>query len=381
MIDPTVIKREFRLDPQVRYLNHAAVAPWPERTRKAVEAFARENASRGSQAYPQWLETEAALRESCRRLINAPAAEDIALLKNTSEALSVVAHGLPWRPGDNLVISDQEFPSNRIVWESLAGRGVEVRRVDLRSGASPESALQDAMDVHTRLCSISAVQYATGLRIDLPALGRVCRARGVLFCVDAIQQVGALGFDAQACCADFVMADGHKWMLGPEGLALFYCRAPLRPQLDLHQYGWHMVEHAHDFDRPDWSPAQSARRFECGSPNMLGVHALQASLCVLLELGMEAIEQAVLSNAARVMELVDAAPELELLSDTRPGRYAGIVTFRHRRVPAETLYKRLMAQGVMCAQRGGGVRFSPHFYTADAIIASAVRLAAHGGQG
>jgi selenocysteine lyase/cysteine desulfurase len=219
------------------------------------------------------------------------------------------------------------------------------------------------MDARTRVLAISSVEYASGLRLDLCRLGAHCRAHGALFCVDAIQSLGAIRFDAQECAADFVAADGHKWLLGPEGVALFYCRADLRERLKLHQFGWHMVEDAGNYDRADWEPAHSARRFECGSANMLGIHALNASLSLLLEIGMDAIEQRVLDNSAYLMEGLGALPEVELITDTMPGRYAGIVTFRPRRGDAKQLHGRLTQRGIFCAPRGGGIRFSPHFYT------------------
>ncbi len=366
---------EFPLAPELCYLNHAAVAPWPRRAAAAVARFAEENAREGARHYPRWLETEQRLRQRLARLLNAASADDIALLKTTSEALSVVAHGLAWRAGDNVIISDEEFPSNRIVWESLAPLGVEVRRVNLHRG-EPEAALLGAMDDRTRLLSVSSVQYASGLRLDLPALGRGCRERGVLFCVDAIQSLGALAADVAAWQADFVMADGHKWMLGPEGLAVFWCRPELRETLVLHQYGWHMVEHHDDFDRLDWRPAPTARRFECGSPNMLGIHALEASLSLLQEVGLDEVEARLLDRSRRLLEAIAAAPELELVSDTAPGRVAGIVTFRHRRLDPETLHRHLTARGVVCARRGPGVRFSPHFYTPVEVLDRAVALAA-----
>ncbi|MNH22896.1 putative cysteine desulfurase [compost metagenome] len=133
------------------------------------------------------------------------------------------------------------------------------------------------------------MQFGSGLRLDLTRLGQGCRARKVLFCVDAIQQIGALPFDVQRYECDFAMADGHKWMLGPEGLGVFYCRAALRPQLRLNAYGWHMLDNMGDFERRQWQPARSARRFECGSPNMLGACALEASLSLLEEVGMDEV--------------------------------------------------------------------------------------------
>ena len=352
---------EFPLQEGLIYLNHAAVAPWPRRTVEAVQAFAAENGHRGAADYPSWNTVETRLRQRLQRLIGAPSADDVGLLKSTSEGLSVIAHGLDWREGDNVVISDQEFPSNRIVWESLARYGVETRRVDLTAAATPEEAMSEACDRRTRLLSVSSVQYATGLRMDLETLGASCRRRGILFCVDAIQSLGALRLDAETVGADFVVADGHKWMLGPEGIALFYVRPKLRERLQLHQYGWHMVEHMGDFDRSDWQPAASARRFECGSPNMLGIHGLEASLSLLEETGMAAVEEAVLERSGYLHRRCLEAPDLEVV--TPGGRLAGIVTVRSAREDARTLHQRLNAAGVVCIPRGGGVRLSPHFYT------------------
>ncbi len=363
---------QFPLDPGLIYLNHAAVAPWPRRTAEAVQRFAAENVHQGAFHYPRWMETEAQLREQLRVLLNAPSCDDIALLKSTSEALSVVAYGLPWQSGDNVVISDQEFPSNRIVWESLRDIEVETRRVDLTAAASPEQALAAAMDERTRLLAISSVQYAGGLRLDLEQLGALCRAHGVLFCIDAIQSLGALPLDVQRCGADVVAADGHKWLLGPEGCAVFYVKAQLREQLQLTQYGWHMVEHPMDFGRPDWQVAASARRFECGSPNMLGIHALSASLSLLAEVGIEEVAARVLANSAYLMETLGALSGVEILTPQQAGRYAGIVTFRHSAVDPAELHRRLWARNVICAQRGGGVRFSPHFYTRREQLEAAV---------
>ena len=362
-MNTTDLTAEFRLSEDITYLNHAAVAPWPTRTAQAISGFATENATVGAMNYPRWVTVEQQLRQQLRWMINAPSSNDIALVKNTSEALSIVAYGLDWQQGDNIVISDQEFPSNRIVWESLAGHGVEVRQADLNQGASPEDALIQLTDKRTRLLAISSVQYATGLRIDLSRLGQYCREYGILFCVDAIQSIGATQLDVQSCFADFVMADGHKWMLGPEGLALFYCRAELRERLRLNQFGWHMVEDHMNFDRPDWQPAVTSRRFECGSPNMLGIHGLSASLSLFEDIGLDVVEQGIIKNSAYLFDKIRNIDNLELISPATQGRFAGIVTFRHKQADQDELYKYLMQHRVVCAQRGGGIRFSPHFYT------------------
>ena len=367
------LSTEFPHATGLRYLNHAAVAPWPKRSAQAVSAFAAENLHIGARDYPQWLVTERRLRERLMRLLNAPNSDDIALVKNTSEALSFVAFGLDWRSGDQVVISDEEFPSNRIVWEALARSGVEVIKVSL-AGSHPEEALLRACGPRTRLLSISAVQYASGLRLDMLQLGQGCRQRGVLFCIDAIQQLGALPFDVQAYDCDFAMADGHKWLLGPEGLGVFYCRAALREQLELHEYGWHMLEHAGDYSRLDWQPAKSAKRFECGSPNMLGAVALESSLSLLEDVGMVHVADLL---SERVQWLIDGLRQIkgsELFSPLEPERRAGIVTFNLANWDNQQLFERLKSEQVVCAQRGGGIRFSPHFYTKAAVIEETLAL-------
>ena len=360
----------FGLDPDLIYLNHAAVAPWPLRTTDALIRFAQENAFTGAEHYPRWLQKEQKLRQQLKELINAPSSTDIALLKNTSEALSVVAYGLSWQAGENVVISDQEFPSNRIVWESLQDQGVDVHQVSLddQDANSPEEALIAAMDENTRVLSISSIQYASGVAVDLKKLGQHCKANNVLFCVDAIQTVGAVGIDVQAIEADFLMADGHKWMLGPEGLALFYCKAEHREQLKLNQYGWHMLEHAGDFDQTQWQVAKSARRFECGSPNMLAIHALSASVSLLLETGMHYVEQHVLDNAKQLMDGLSAIKGIELITPSQESRYGGIVTFNVADKNHQQLFEYYREQRVICAVRGGGIRFSPHYYNDKATL-------------
>lgn len=364
---------EFPQAPGLRYLNHAAVAPWPARSRDALQRFAAENCQLGARDYPRWMGIELRLRQRLQRLLNAPSVEDIGLLKNTSEALSVVAFGIDWRPGDEVLISDQEFPSNRIVWEALAPRGVQVRVVSL-DGSDPEQDLLDACGPRTRLLSISAVQYASGLRLDLPRLGQGLRQRGVLYCIDAIQQLGALPFDVQAYDCDFAMADGHKWLLGPEGLAVFYCRAERREHLQLQQFGWHMVEQLGDYQRQDWQPAHSARRFECGSPNMLGAVTLEASLSLLEEIGMAQVARQLEQRMDYLQQGLQAIPGLHLHSPLHPERRAGILNFTLQGWDNASLFEQLRQQQVVCAQRGAGIRLSPHFYTPVEVLDDTLAL-------
>lgn len=358
---------EFAHAENLRYLNHAAVGPWPKRTALAVQKFAEENVLLGARDYPDWMLVETRLRERLARLLNAPSTDDIALVKNTSEALSFVAFGLDWTPGDNVVISDEEFPSNRVVWEALSPQGVDVIQVSLK-GPDPEAALLAACGPRTRLLSIGSVQFSTGTRLDIERLGQGCKHRGVLFCVDAIQHIGALPFNVQASQCDFAMADGHKWMCSPEGLGVFYCRAALREQLKLHEFGWHMLEDAADYSRSDWRPAASARRFECGSPNTLGAMAFEASLSLFEEVGMVEVGKAVIERVGWLEQGLSAIGGVRLHSSRAIERRSGILTFSLDHHATADVWRQLMSQQVVCLPRGPGIRFSPHLYTSEKVI-------------
>lgn len=329
----------------------------------------------GSLHYSDWLKKESDLRKQLKLLLNAPSSEDIALVKNTSEALSFVAYGLKWENGDNIVSSNEEFPSNRIPWESLSNQGVEFRQADLSKTSSPEQALFALCDRKTRLLTISSIQFASGLRLNLEIIGDFCKRNNILFCIDAIQSLGAVQFDVQSCKADFVMADGHKWLLGPEGLGVFYTNPEAREQINLTQYGWHMMKDTHNYENRPWEIHPSARRFECGSPNMMGIHALSASVSLLLETTMTKVEKLVTLNSSYLMDKINLSTKLELITSNKTEKLSGIVSFKHRNVANEKLFMQLINNRVVCAQRGQGIRFSPHFYNSRNELDLALSIA------
>jgi selenocysteine lyase/cysteine desulfurase len=371
-----MIAEQFPVNDQCMYLNHAAVAPWPRCTSDAVQKFAEENCQTGAQGYLTWLEKEQDLRSKLAQLVGSKNEGCVALVKNTSEALSIVAYGLDWNAGDIVLISDHEFPSNRIVWESLAQKfGVIVQQVHI-SAKDPEAEILAAINesngnLKPKLISISAVQYASGIKLDLAKLGEACKANDVLFCVDAIQAVGAMAFKCDEWHIDFAMADGHKWMLGAEGLGFLFVKQNHIQNLNLYQYGWHMIEGAGDFSIQDWQPANNARRFECGSPNMLAGYALEASTDLLLKVGLDNVAQAIENNHAYLLKELQKLGA-EILSPLDSKVRAGILTFRFEGVDSAELYKNLMSKDVVCANRGGGVRFSPHFHTTKISMDNAI---------
>ena len=373
MLNDNIIRNEFPQAAGLKYLNHAAVAPWPNRTREAVIAFAHENVTYGASRYHLFDEKENYLRRQISKLINAPSVDDIALLKNTSEALSVVAAGIRWNSGDNVVTSAEEFPSNWIPWDAQKMHGVSLKKVNIRV-EYPEQALMEACDHSTRVLTISSVQFSSGIKLDLELLGDFCKANDVLFCVDAIQSIGAHEIDVQKIRADFVMADAHKWMLGPEGLALFYINAAVRDALNLYQYGWHMTATPDDYDIQTWQPAKSAKRFEPGSNNLLGIHALSASLSLIEELGMQNIEKELGARVSYLMDSLAAFGGINLLTPANPRQRAGIVAFQIAGVDQREIHKQLLQNQVICAHRGGAIRFSPHYYTSMQDIDSVLDI-------
>ena len=357
-----LLRQQFPILEQGLYLNHAAVAPWPLCTSRAVSQFADENAAAGPAGYRRWINREQALREQLVSLTGAASCDDIALLKNTTEAISLVAWGIDWHPGDNIVLPVGEFPSNRLPWLAQGDQGVKIREVDIRVADDAENALLEALDKDTRLLSVSAVQWNDGFRLDLERLGRACRAAGVLFFVDAIQQIGALPMDVETCHIDFLAADAHKWLLGPEGIAVFYCRESARPKLKLLQQGWHMYDNPWSFHSKNRQPSLTAKRFEAGSPNTLGQAALHASLDLLLCAGPEQVSDRILRNSDFLITELGSLPGIRITSRTTPERRSGIVSFSHTSISAPRLHSQLSQSGITTAVRGDSIRLSPHFY-------------------
>ena len=372
-----IYSEEFPHKAGLIHLNHAGVGPWPKRTYEAVTKFAHENLYESTKNINKWFYIESKLRKQCQKLIKSDTPDDIALIKNTSEGLSIVAYGVPWKENENVVFAKQEFPSNRIIWQSLESRfGIEARSIDLYAASTPEDAIFQHVDKKTRLVAVSAVQYSDGLRMDLENICAFCKERDILLCIDAIQMLGAMPFDLKKIPADFVIADGHKWLISPEGIGLFYCNPRIRDSLVLNQYGWHMMENMNDYESLVWSTAKNARRFECGSLNNLGIHAMHQSLTLLFEIGIENIYKMISRNISYLYEIFKNKG-IKVLSNMELSRRSGIITIQKYddEITNRDLFQHLIKSNVLCAYRGNGIRFSPHFYTQfDEIDETITRL-------
>jgi len=350
------------------YLNHAGVAPVSTRAAEAMERYLEEATRHGAVDYVERYDREVErVRGRCARLLGARP-EEIAFVKNTTEGLGLVAAGLDWRRGDRVVTCDLEYPSNVLPWQSLAPRGVETLLLRGADGRLPLDDVAEALrSPSIRLLALSSVEFGSGVRNDLAALGQLCRERGVLFCVDAIQSVGCLALDVDALGIDFLAADGHKWMLSVEGCGVFYCARRLLDQVEPRVVGWRSVASVGDYDRYDLTLRDTAARYEEGTPNTGGIFALGGAVDLLLELSVGDIE-------ARVLELTEHLVEglerhgARVLSPRAEGEASGIVSFLLDDEPPEETARRLGERGVFVVARRGGVRASPHFYNTPAEL-------------
>jgi selenocysteine lyase/cysteine desulfurase len=307
--------------------------------------------------------------------------EDVAFVKNTTEGLGFVASGLDWSTGDRVVVPDCEFPSNTIPWHALGERGVEVEWVPAR-GPGHEVALEDVEAAlgrgGVRLVSMSWVQFGRGWRVDVPEMARVAHEHGAFFCLDAIQGLGVLPAEFAAWGVDVAMADGHKWMLAPEGVGLLAVRPSIRDHLTVLEPGWNSVPYRTDWERREWEPDPTARRFEGGTMNVGGILALGASVRLLLDASVDRVWAHVDRLCSRLAEGL-AAAGATVLTRREGGGGSGIVTFAIDGADPRSLATGLREAGVICAPRGGGVRVSPHGYNTVEEIDALVEWAARRG--
>jgi len=355
----------FPVTREVVYFNNAGVGPISSRVDEAIRRYAGEATRMGAFHYPRFYDAEIErVRARAALLLNARA-DEIAFVKNTTEGLGIVAAGLDWQRGDQVLSCDLEYPSNVYPWWSLRDRGVKTVMLCGRDGRLPLAVVEEALrNPRVRLLALSSVEFGSGARNDLEAIGGLCRERGVLFCVDAIQSVGCFPIDVENCGIDFLAADGHKWMLSVEGCGIFFCSKRVQDLVTPRIVGWRSVRNNLDFDTYHTDLQPGAGRFEEGTPNTPGIFALGAAIDLLLELDVGAIGERVLALTDRLADGLRTR-SAELRSPREPGEASGIVSFAiPGQAPAETVRK-LRAQKIFVIERRGGVRASPHFYNSE----------------
>ncbi len=361
MTDPLAgLRAAFPVAESWIYFNHAAVAPLSIPVRRALDEFADDAMRSGSVYFERWLQRREVAREKAARLIGATPAE-IAFTTSTSQGLITVAEGLGFGPGDEIIVIQDDVPANHIPWFRQQRRhGARVVVVPRQAGRVPLEAIATHLGPRTRLVAVPSALFDQGFRLDLQGLGELLADHPALLCVDAIQTLGAFPIDVRASRIDFLSADSHKWMLGLEGIGLFYCRRDLVEQLDTPFVSWLSVESPFEPYRTDAPLHADARRFEFASMPQLEVFAIDACLELLLHTGVE-------NMSARILELTDRLADG--LAD-RGWRVAtprsvtaeksGIVAATPPAHTPEQAVELLTERGVSVAERGGWVRFAPH---------------------
>jgi len=364
------------------YFDHAGVSPLPRPTADIITAWAEDAAASGNYNWRDWQRRLEDGRGLAARLIGA-ATDEIALVRNTTEGITIVAEGFPWREGDNVVLPACEFPSNRFPWQNLASRGVEARLVPCSEGRLDLAELAKACDRRTRMLAVSWVDYLTGWRNDPAALAQLAHERGALLFLDAIQGLGIFPLDVRAAGIDFLASDGHKWLLGPEGAGVLYIRKEHLGLLRPIGVGWNSSVHAGDFTRPEMELKPAAERYEGGTFPVGTFVGLAESLRLLTAMPTAAIAERILeltddlcerlmrcgaqivSQRARMgFQLPAEAPRARTGGGESPSydRRSGIVSFDLPGHDPAEIRARCRSAGVIVNCRGGHVRVSPHVY-------------------
>lgn len=355
------------------YLNHAGTSPLSTRVVAAVSRHLTERSEGKLETYPDDLTMVAELKGRIRELIHAESAERIALTTNTSDAITIVAAGMPWKSGDHVLLNTAEFPANVWPWLNLQRSGVRLDFAPGDDGIVPIDRLLDRLTPRTRLVGLSAVQFLSGYRADLATIGDICRSRGIIFAVDGIQAVGAVGIHVQKMKIDALAAGGQKWQMAPHGTGFLYLTEELQSIIQQAGLGWLSVADPWDFRNYGQPLARGAERYEGGSKSMPSLWGMHAALGTLLEYGAEDIERHLLYLTGILREELVGIPGVSAITPADPAERAGIVTVRPPEgIDAAGIFQALSGRKVICAVREGCLRFSPHFYcTPDDVHAAA----------
>jgi selenocysteine lyase/cysteine desulfurase len=365
-MDWDAVRDEFPITRNFNFQNHAAVAPVCRRSADAVREYLK-HAEENAYIRGGFFRRVDKVRSQLAQLIGANA-DEVTFAKNTSDALSMVANGLSWNNGDNIVTTNVEFPANMYPWQALRARGVQVRTVLEEDGRIPLEAVIEAVNSRTRLVTLSSVQFASGYRSDLATIGEYCQSKGVFFCVDAIQSLGVFPIDVKAMHIDFLAADGHKWLCAPEGSGIFYVSKEVQGHLRPTSIGWLSMKEPFTFGKYLFEFADSAKRYDSGSHNLCGIYSLGGSLDLIAEIGLPNITRRVLHlTDMLVAGLRDRG--YRVVSSRQHGETSSIVAFRADDTDLDALQQHLQNERrIVIAVRCGRLRASPHFYNTEREI-------------
>ncbi len=359
------LREQFPVTENYIYFNHAAVSPLPRRTADAMRAQIVDVEQNGVHGFPRWMADYEGLRTAAAKMIHCSPRE-IAITKNTSEGLSAVANGLDWNPGDVVVCLEEDFPANVMPWQELqARRGVRLRGLNMVRGALDLDQI-DAACEGARLLALSYVHFLSGFRLDLNAVGEICRRRNCIFVVDAVQGMGPFPIDVKQAGIHALSASGHKWLLGPEGCAVFYIDSEVMPQVEPVEFGWTNTRGFEEYRR-DGPLRADAGRYECGTLNSVGCAGMRASIELLNEIGSDHASAQINSLVERFLVGAEQKGYASAAMRTQAGG-SGVVSMQKDGVDSAATVRMLLENRISTAPRFGWIRVAPHVYnTADEI--------------
>ncbi len=345
------------------YLNHAGTSPLSTRVVSAMTGYLHERLEGRLETYQTDLVMIAGLKVLIQEMINAESPERIALTANTSDAINIIASGIPWKSGDRILLNTAEFPANVWPFLNLQRYGVRLDFIPSDDGVVTPEMIAGSMKPGTRMVGLSAVQFLSGYRADLVTIGELCHSKGIIFAVDGIQAVGAVRIDVQRMKIDALSAGGQKWQMSPHGTGFLYLTDELQSIIQQSSLGWLAVEDPWDFHNFSQRLAAGARRFEGGSMAMPALWGMHAALELIKEFGIDAIEQHLLGLTDILLRGFAEIPGIEILSPLEKRSRAGIAAIK---VPGhadeKAVFKKLLGRDITAALRDDHLRFSPHFY-------------------
>ncbi len=369
-MDQTEARKLFpHIEKGIRYFNHAATGPFSRKVLDIMNEYLRTRSEDNIDDYPSFVQITEETKELLGTTLNAYK-ERIAFTDNTTNGLNLLAQGLHWNQGDEIILNDLEFPANIYPFMNLEKKGVKIVIVKSHDGIVSAEDIIEQFTSKTKLVSVSMVQFLTGYRIDLEKLGGACKAKGIILSVDAIQGLGALNLDVNKCSVDFVSCGTQKWMLGMQGLSFIYINENLQQKIDPVYVGWLGVNDGWDLLDYNLSLKDSAERFQPGSLNSAGIYALNASLKLFRDFGVNKVEEQVISNSRLLITELQKIGINPFLSDINHKYLSGIVSFKH--ADAYSILEVLKNKKIELAVREGIVRISPHFYNNESDISALI---------
>ena len=341
------------------YLNHASTAPVSSLVRERMCELMKEKSESKIDDYQSFLKVYEETKNLLAKLINTNP-DRIALIDNTSNGINILATGIEWKSGDRILLNDIEFPANVYPFMNLKRFGVEVDFVRSKNGIVTAEDLIENVKPDTKLISVSFVQFLSGYKIEIEKLGKFCRDRNIIFCVDGIQGIGAMNFDVQKFYVDFLSCGTQKWLFGAQGLAFIYLTEELQRKINPAYLGWLSVENAWDLLNYKMELKSTANVFQGGTLNTLGIYIFNTSLKLLNNFGFDKIEERVVANTKYLRERLNEIGISCLIDEVGENYLSGITTFKVD--DSEKLFKFLEDKKIVCSLREGYIRLSPHFY-------------------